>query len=400
MSDNKINFTKRAIATLPLPEKGKRGVWHDIKTRGLILTITGAGTKSFSAYRWIDGRPERIFLGRFPDLSIEQARGRVGEINAAVAKGENPAKRKRADRGEFTLGGLFDEFMERHSKVHKKSWKDDLSLYKRYLKPWKNRKLSTVSKPDIQRLHSKIGKSGHPYGANRMLSLLSVLFNKAEEWGLWEKSNPTNGITRFKEKSRSRFLEADELPRFFQALSEEENETVRDYFLISLLTGVRRANVQAMRWSEIHFERGKWEIEETKNGESQTVPLVAPALSILMERKEASDNEWVFPGCGRTGHLVEPRKGWVRLMERAGLENVRIHDLRRSLGSWQAATGANLSVIGKTLNHKNVATTAIYARLNIDPVRDSVEKATTAMLSAGGMLPDGDVVDFKKQADK
>ena len=298
------------------------------------------------------------------------------------------------------MGGLFDEFMERHAKVHKKSWKDDLSLYNRYLQPWKSRKLSTIRRADIQKLHAKIGKSGHPYGANRMLSLMSILFNKAEEWGLWEKSNPANGITRFKEKSRSRFLEADELPRFFQALGEEENETIRDYFLISLLTGVRRSNVLAMRWDELHLERGTWEIEETKNGTAQTVPLVGPALTILIERKEAADSDWVFPGVGKTGHLVEPKSGWKRLKERSGLENVRIHDLCRSLGSWQAATGANLSIIGKTLNHKNVATTAIYARLNIDPVRDSVEKATTAMLSAGGMLPDGDVVDIRKQAVK
>ncbi|MBF0383108.1 MAG: tyrosine-type recombinase/integrase [Magnetococcales bacterium] len=123
---------------------------------------------------------------------------------------------------------------------------------------------------------------------------------------------------------------------------------------------------------------------------------VESSVTILMERKENSDNELVFPGRGKTGHLVEPKKGWKRLKQRAGLANVRTHDLRRSLGSWQAATGANLSIIGKTLNHKNVATTAIYVRLNID----SVEKVATAMLSAGGMLPEGDVVDIRKKASK
>ena len=101
-----------------------------------------------------------------------------------------------------------------------------------------------------------------------------------------------------------------------------------------------------------------------------------------------STSDYVFPGPGATGHLVEPRKAWKRILDRAEIEDLRIHDLRRSLGSWQAATGANLSVIGKTLNHKNVTTTAIYARLNLDPVREAMQKATTAMLTAGELLDD------------
>ena len=92
-----------------------------------------------------------------------------------------------------------------------------------------------------------------------------------------------------------------------------------------------------------------------------------------------------FSGAGISGHLVETKKPWKRILDKAGLKNLRIHDLRRSLGSWQAATGANLSIIGKTLAHKNVSTTAIYARLNIDPIRESMNKATDAMLNAAGV---------------
>ncbi|MBF0371030.1 MAG: tyrosine-type recombinase/integrase [Magnetococcales bacterium] len=392
----RINFTKRALQALTPPAKGKRSYVYDTKTPGLAVSVTPAGTKSFFVHRKIEGRPERIVLGRFPDISVENARAMAARTVGQIAEGKNPAAMKRADREEMTFGELFQEFLDRHAMVHKKSWKDDVSLFNRYLKPMGKRKLSTIRKADVQRLHSKIGKSGHPYGANRMLSLISVLFNKAGDWGLWDKANPATGITKFKEKSRDRFLEADELPRFFQALAEEPNETIRDYFLISLLTGVRRANVLAMRWDEIHLERGTWRIPETKNGTPQTVPLVGAALTILASRQESATSEWVFPGRGKTGHLVEPKLGWARLRERSGLGDIRIHDLRRSLGSWQAATGANLSIIGKTLNHKNVATTAIYARLNIDPVRDSVEKATTAMLAAGGMLPEGDVIPLKQ----
>ena len=110
------------------------------------------------------------------------------------------------------------------------------------------------------------------------------------------------------------------------------------------------------------------------------------AIDILKTRQKSNTNNspWVFPGTGSTGHLVETKKPWTRILNKAGIKNLRIHDLRRSLGSWQAATGANLSVIGKTLAHKNISTTAIYARLNIDPIRESMNKATDAILNAAG----------------
>lgn len=111
-----------------------------------------------------------------------------------------------------------------------------------------------------------------------------------------------------------------------------------------------------------------------------------------MERKKTATSVFVFPGTGKKGHLVEPKKGWKRILERANIEDLRVHDLRRSLGSWQASTGANLSVIGKTLNHKNVSTTAIYARLNLDPVRKAMDKAVNAMFVAGGVKDQAEVV--------
>lgn len=115
------------------------------------------------------------------------------------------------------------------------------------------------------------------------------------------------------------------------------------------------------------------------------VPLVELAVAILQGRLETSTGSpWVFPGRSKTGHLVEPKSAWKRICKRAGLEDVRIHDLRRTLGSWQVATGASLPVIGKTLGHTQPKTTQIYARLQLDPVRQAVEAATAAMLKVGG----------------
>ncbi len=138
-----------------------------------------------------------------------------------------------------------------------------------------------------------------------------------------------------------------------------------------------------MKWAHINFDRKVWVIpnEETKTDEDYEIPLVQAALDIL-ERRRKNLNPFVFPGTGKKGHFSDPKKAWKRILTKARIENLRIHDLRRSLGSWQAATGANLSIIGKTLSHKNVSTTAIYAQLSIDPVREAMNKATDAMFSA------------------
>ena len=380
----KLNFTKANISALPLPPAGKRETFHDLKTNGLQIRTTSGGVKTFSVFRWVKGsrRPERVTLGRFPDISVEKARTMAAEINATIAKGDTPADAMRKFRGEPTLGDLFSDYLERHAKVHKKSWIEDQRQFDRYMKKFSGRKLSSFQPSDFQRLHHKIGEENGNYAANRLLSLLRAMFNRAKEWGEWNKDNPTQGIKKFKEKSRDRFLQTDELPKFFQALQEEENEAMRDYFFISLLTGARRANVLSMRWADINFERKEWRIEETKTGDSQTIPLTKEVADILKERKKQTDSIFVFPGSGKSGHMVEPKSGWRRILNRAGLKDLRIHDLRRTLGSWQAASGSSLSIIGKSLNHKNASTTAIYARLDIDPVRKSVETANKAILKA------------------
>lgn len=396
--NNKINFTKANIEALPIPEPGKRTTYQDIKTSGLQIRISSSGAKSFCVYRRIkNGNPERVTLGRYPDLGIEQARKKAMEINLLIAEGKSPADIKRGQKAEFTFADLFADYLERHAKLKKKTWTEDESQYNLYLdKSLGKKRLSAITRQEIAQVHSNITKAGHAPTANRVKALISSIFGWAISAGLWH-TNPATGIKNNKEKSRDRFLQGDELPRFFKALAEEENDTIRDYFLMSLLTGARRSNVLAMQWSDINFDRREWRIPETKNGLPQTVTLSPEAIEVLRNRQSDAPNRYVFPGTGKSGHLVEPKKGWKRILERAGIEDLRIHDLRRTLGSWQAKTGASLSIIGKSLNHKSQNTTAIYARLDLDPVRDSVNTATSAMLAAAGLKDSADIINFRKK---
>jgi integrase len=234
-------------------------------------------------------------------------------------------------------------------------------------------------------LHNRLGKN-HPTTANRTLALVSSLYN----FGIQERSyavkNPAEKIKKYSENERERFLYPDEIPQFFQALAQEENSDMRDYFLVALLTGVRKSNTLAMRWDELSLQRGEWRII-TKGKSPQTVTLSPEVIEILKDRQNSANNEWVFPSNGKTGHLVEPKKAWRRLLTRAKLSDLRIHDLRRTLGSWQAKTGASLLTIGKSLNHKSTQSTAIYARLDLEPVRESVNLATAAIFTAAKKPP-------------
>lgn len=404
---NKISFTKKVLDKLPLPPVGKRVDYFDTTTNHLTLRVSHVGTKAFVLYRKIDGVAERLTLGRYPTMTIDQARRMVAQHNGTIAVGQNPAEQKRSLRQESTLGELFGRYMVEYAKPRKKSWEIDEQRYNVHLAHWQNKKLGVIKKQYVQKLliyiaenqrfiegvdklgRRKVKKVGGKGASNQILRLLRKVFNQAIDWG-WEGDNPCTRLKEYKSQSRDRYLECDELPKFFEALGEEPNMIARDYILASLLTGARRTNVLEMRWDQINLERREWLIPKTKNGESQRLPLISAMLTLLENRKvEANGSEWVFPGLGSTGHLTSPDKTWRRVLARAGIDDARgtwLHDLRRSMGSWQANTGASLSVIGKSLNHKNVNTTAIYARLAMDPVRESMEKAADAMFEAGGVV--------------
>ncbi|MDH0373508.1 site-specific integrase [Comamonas aquatica] len=390
-SINRINFTKASIENLPIPESGWK-YYYDTKVPGLAVGVGASGVKTFVLYKKINRRPERIKIGRVTDLTVDEARTKAIEHNGKVALGSNPADKKRQQRAEITFGEMFQLYYEQHSKPHKKTHKEDLAKFHRYLSDRKyginlaKRRLSEISLGEIKVVFNKISEE-HPITANRVLALISSVFSEAVRAELFVGLNPCRGVRRNKENKRSRFLTREELPNLFSALEECKNPVARDYIKMSLITGARRSNVLAMRWDQINFVRNEWLIPDTKNGEPQTIPLLPQALEVLKTRRSdptAISSEFVFPGTGAKGHLVEPKRAWSTIRKRAGIEDVRLHDLRRTFGAWMAGSGANLSVIGKSLNHKSLDTTKTYDRLWIDPVREAMEKAVGSIFTAAG----------------
>ena len=304
-----------------------------------------------------------------------------------VAKNENPADNKRNLRDSLTFAQMFGRYHAEHCFPHKKTAKEDQTKFDKYLS---NRdhginlakiKLCELTKADVRKLFDGIGKD-HPITANRVLALVSSIMSDAIRDGFYEKINPCKGIKRFKENQRKRFIHPEEFPVFVKALEACTSDVTRDYIWMSLFTGARRSNVLQMKWEDVHLLRRVWRIPDTKNGESQDVPLVEQAVEILRRRFESKTGKYVFPGTGKAGYLTEPKKAWKTIITKAGMSDLRIHDLRRTFGAYQAGTGANLAVIATSLNHKSLKTTQVYARLWPNAVRSAANTAINEMFSA------------------
>jgi integrase len=384
-----LNFTKAKLNALPSPATG-HVYYHDaggaLSVRGLAVRVSFTGNKVFTLYRRIGGRPERVVLGPFPDMTIEQARGKASELNALIAKGQNPVTQKKQIRDEMTLLELFKQYGDLHGK-QKRTWGEMQREFGLYLKPWQFRRISSITTLNVLALKNSLAQT--PYAANHAIRLLRALYNWATKSGGWQGQNPA-AVPLFPEEKRQRFLLPEEVSAFFSAVDAEQNETIRDFIYVSLLTGGRRGNVQAMSWSQLNLNLKLWTIpgDLTKGGETITIPLLPPVLEILERRKKAATSEWVFPSRGRTGYLVEPKSAWKRIVKAAGLSDLRLHDLRRTLASWQAIMGSSLLVIQKSLGHQSPAATQIYARLSNAAVKESMERAANALLLAGTVQED------------
>ena len=391
MATETLKFNKKNLEAITPPAK-RYQEYRDTENKYLRLRVTAGGSKTFYLVRKITGRVRFIKLGRFPETSVQQARKRCEETGAKLLNGEDPAN---ATPDKLTFETLFGKYLEGHAKPHKKTWEEDKKNFDRYLTTLRKKAVADISRDKVKRLHAKLGENNGHYAANRVLALLKVVFNYGRNTLGLALDNPAQGVKMFREQSRERFLNGEELKAFFDALynrkpeKDPKNYTSpqwQDFFALALFTGARRGNVQAMKWEHIDLNAGLWSIpaQEFKNGQAFQCVLAKPALEILMRRKleAAAKARYVFPAYSKSGHVEEPKKAWKDILNRAGLEDVRLHDLRRTLGSWQAASGASLQVIGKSLGHRNQATTAIYSRLNLDPVKASINTATAAMLQA------------------
>lgn len=380
----RLNFTEKTIEALPLPAKGVQDLYYDEGQPGLCLLVSYGGSKTYFSYLKFQGRPQKTKIGRAGEMKLMEARIKARELRALADKGTNPGKERREMLDDITLKKFYETvYVPNYSLSHKKpkSQAKDKSLFMCNLTPLHNRKMLSITHAELDVLHNKIRIDVSEYTANRAIALLKNMYNKALDWGLpKDYGNPAHGIKMFEEKSRERFLEPDEIQRFFIALEEEPNEMFKNYIKLSLFIGQRRSNMLSLRWSNINLELGYAFFPDTKNG-SHRIPLVEQAKEILKNMPRSPNSDFVFPSdTSKSGHIEDFHRPWYALLKRAGIEDFRIHDIRRTFGSYQAMMGAGEFVLGKALGDKTLAAVRVYARMNLDPARNSMQNAINLLL--------------------
>jgi integrase len=391
----RTHFTERRLAAL-VPGT-KRRIVYDGAVRKLGLKIEPGGRKTFFWWSRVpeEDQPDRIgkatwrSIGDWPQVSLDTARAKAEEYNVLLANWRKDGCKRpspfRVQRSEMTLDELAEDYFSRHLRAHaqhpEKQEREARYKLNTYLSAWKDRRLSTISRMDVSDLHAKLGKANGHYAANATVELVSRLYNFAINQELFVGANPARGLKRFHERKRTRFVERDEMPKLFAALQAEQNRDVVDFVHLSLWSGARKNDVLSMRWADVSLSDHRWLVPDPKGRQPYQIALVPEAVAILQSRKNNSD--WVFPSNSRSGHVVDLKRGWKRLLFRAGITNLRQHDLRRTLASWQAGQGTSLIVIGKTLGHRSLGATEIYSQIALDAVRESVTSATQAIIEAG-----------------
>lgn len=389
MSSNRINFTERALENLPIPSTGQV-VYYDTGSRdGLCVIITYGGTKTYYAYMKFQGTPKRIKIGRVGQTKLHDARRQAHTLKEMADNGQDPTLQRRENLNDITFRQFYENiYKPEYSLIYKKphSVENDDSVFKHRLSQFHNRKLLSIKPDEIERLHAETQKTHSPYTANRVLSLIKHMYVIAVKKGLMGlRGNPAGGIRKFTEKSRDRFLSGDELKRFWAALCDVKNDVFKNYVMISLFTGMRRNNVLTMRWEHVDFASGLIYVPDSKGGQPLQIPMVNQVRELLLKISQGKKSGWVLPSKkSASGHFEDPKRPWQELLRVADIKDMRIHDLRRTMGSWQAISGASLPIIGKSLGHKSTSATQVYSRLTVDPIRDSMQTATDKMLGFVG----------------
>jgi integrase len=373
--------------------------WDD-RTPGFGVKITPAGGRIYVLKYRADGAQRWLVLGRHGDVTLDQARTKAIKLRGVVADGKDPARIRDEHTTEPTLEELADRYLAEYAEPHKKprSVEEDRRNLKLHVRPELGAlKVSAVARQDVLKLHHKMRAT--PGAANRVQALLSKMFGLAEEWGIRpENSNPCRRIKKFEERSRERFLTTEELQRLGGTLeaAEREGEHPSGIGIIRLLlfTGCRLSEILTLQWLFVDTERSCLRLPDSKTG-AKVVRLGAPALDLLSGLPRFA-SPFVFPSARRAttspdglrrvgaGHFVGIERIWQRVRARAGLEDVRLHDLRHTFASWSVMGGATLHMTGALLGHRQAGTTMRYAHLAEDPVQAAAERVAGTIAEALG----------------
>ena len=377
-------ISKRTVEAL---EVEKDTVFWDRELTGFGVRVYASGSKYYVAQtRGPDG-PRRVTIGRHGVITADQARRRAALIIARIKAGEEPIAEPMALKpdGGSTVAEIAARYLDEHVAVRCKPRTAEmyrLTIEKHILPALGDMPLAAVGREHVVNLHYKL--RGVPTMANRVVDTLSRLYSMAEAWGVVpEGRNPCRSAVKYRERRRERFLTEEEIRRLGRVLAEAERAGGLSVYAVAairllMLTGCRRNEILTLQWKDINLDVSELHLSEAKMG-ARAVPLCPTAVQVLATLPRVSGNPWVIPGKRPGTHMRNVNDPWEIVRKRAGLEDVRLHDLRHSFASRALALGESLPVIGKLLGHTQVETTARYAHLARDSVRESAARIAASI---------------------
>lgn len=375
-------ITKRSVDAAAAGER-EFFIW-DEELRGFGLRVYPSGRKMYLAQFRAGGRLRRVNIGLHGALTADAARTEAMKHLSEVRLGGDPAGERDRRKASPTMKVFGQRFLDEHVASHCKPTTQ--AEYKRSVELFINPKLGShriidVTRADVVELHQSLKAT--PYQANRTLGVLSTMFTIAHTWGVrTDGVNPCWKVKRYKEVKRERYLTPDELSRLGQVLRESNAEReAANCIRLLLLTGCRLGEIQKLKWEFVDLKAGVLRLPDSKTG-AKLVPIGEAAISAFKGIVKVKDNPYVITGQIEGHHLTDMQRPWRRLRKRAGLDGLRIHDLRHSFASDALQLGEDLPMIGKLLGHTQVQTTARYAHLKTDPMRAAADKVAEAIATA------------------
>lgn len=401
-----MKLTKLVVDKLALPTVGNQKRYYDEMMRGFGVRITIGGVKSFFVERMIAGKQKRITLGRYPDLTVEQARNEAQKVLGKIAIGINPiVEQKTAKQKAITLQQVFADYVKARKSLKPTTILDYQRALNQVVPDWLEKPLLSITKDMITKRHAKHGDERSQARANLAMRILRAIFNFAageyedEQGKSLFVENPIKRLSHsrawYRVERRQTIIKRHELAAWYAGLQQlghrysiEQVEMMKDYFLLVLFTGLRREEASRLRWDNIDLKEKTLTVVSTKNHERHTMPLSDFLVEIIERRKAQKINSYVFPADnGASGHLVDPRKALLKIRELSGIE-FTIHDLRRTFITLAESLDIPVYALKRLLNHKMSAdVTAGYVIMDVERLRKPMQLITDTLLKLMGIKP-------------
>lgn len=386
-----MRLTKSFVDHIEAPIDRDQAFYRDAQLKGFAVRVTASGVKSFIMEKLVGGKVRRMTIGRYGEITVEQARREAQKLLGKIATGIDPrAEQKNVELQSLSLYEVFQDYLKARKTLKPRTLYDYKNVVNRAFADWKDKPLLSITKDKVAKLHASLGQEQGEAYANLAMRVLRALFNFAA--GQYEDAqghslvadNPVKRLSQtrswYRVKRRQTYIKSHELSAWFHSLQKTTNETMHDYLLLVLFTGLRRNEAAQLKWSDIDLKAKTLTIPDTKNNQPHTLPLSNYLSDLLVLRQQRAASEYVFPGNGKGGHIVEPRKQTAKVIEDSGV-TFTIHDLRRTFITMAESLDISAYAVKRLINHKMTNdVTAGYIISDVERLRKPMQAITDNLL--------------------